>query len=845
MYRKNLLILLIAVLFCTTNLHNAIGQTTGIIPDPQHVQYLQGSIQLNDQTPVERKLVATLPIDTNMDQGYVLEVLADKIVLTATTETGLYYAGLSLDQLRRHFQKEDNGKVPCMKIVDYPALKYRGWMDDISRGPVPTMEFLKRVIATMAQYKMNFFNLYTEHLFKLDRLPDIAPADGLTAAQIKELEEYAALFHIEIFGNQQCLAHAEKTLRIPFYQDMADTKANVNPGAEATHEFLKYQLETVAQAYHSPFFNINCDETEALGNGKARSYVETHGGASQVYVDHILWVYDILRKQGKRVMMWGDIAAKDPAIVSQLPKDMLMIVWMYAPSDSYVNMIKPFTTAGFEFMVAPGMSMWGTVYPSYDTYTKNIANLVRDGHQHGAIGMMNTAWDDSGESLFNTTWHGMVWSAEMAWKPITHNQPAQADAERKNRLNDFNQRFQQDFYYPEEVRELMRLYEGTDIPLFFQNNALYESVWDNYASKISRDYRDKNAEILKKSHEIFGSIPNKTDMDFEHTAVARFVPYVFYRQDYVMRRNMFRYDLHRYLEGDKNVTANSLRYTADELLSQLHQIKRAYLHLWDEECRQYSRDIVEARFDRTAQELLNIPYHVLIESELNDNGEAVITMRTPFKEPEIYYTLDGRTPQQGENPYNGPFTINQSANVKAMTRNAMGEDVVTEKYVLLHKGLGKIVRLNTPFATYRPQYEASGTQALADGAAGGLTYDDGYWQGFWGTDINVDFDFGKNTRLDHFKTRFFQHIHDWIMAPTTVEIYVSKNGQDYTLFRTMEVPGVDHHASAGGIYTLQVDDLGMKARYVRVVVKNAGPLPAWHQAPGQPSYLFCDEMIWQ
>lgn len=818
------------------------AQNTGIIPEPQHVDYLQGYMQWDEKTLVGEKLVASLPIDTNMDQGYILEILPDMVVMTATTETGLYYARLSLKQLRRHFA---DGRIPCMRITDYPALKYRGWMDDISRGPVPTMEFLKREIATLAQYKMNFFNLYTEHLFKLDDYPDIAPADGLTAEQVKELEEYAAQFHIEFFGNQQCLAHAEKTLRIPFYQDMADTKVNVNPGADKTREFLQYQLETVAKAYKSPFFNINCDETEALGNGKARGYVESHGGASQVYVDHIRWVHDILRKQDKRVMMWGDIAAKDPTIVAQLPGDMMLIVWMYAPSDSYEDMFEPFTKAGFDFMVAPGMSMWGTVFPSYDTYTKNIANLVRDGHRHGTVGMMNTAWDDSGESLFNTTWHGMLWAAEMAWKPLKETVPAKADAERTARLEDFNRRFQERFYYPDEVRELMRLYESCDIPLFFQNNSLYESIWDCYASKVSNEFYGRNLETLMKSDKLFRTIPIAPNWASEYTAMERFLPYVYYRQRYVMLRNMLRYQLYHYLKGEKIMSAKELQSKSEELLTMLHKVKRAYLQLWNEECRQYSRDIVEARFDRVAQELLDLPNHVLIQSELNDQGEAVISMRTLTNGPAIYYTLDGRAPQQGENLYRGPFTIDHSANVKAMTRNAMGEDVVAEKYVLLHQGLGKIVRLNTPYATYRPQYEASGTQALADGAVGGDSYDDGHWQGYWGSDIDVEFDFGKSVRLDHLKTRFFQNIHDWIMAPTTVELYVSKNGRDYTLFRTLEVPGVDHHATGGGIYTLQADGLGLKARYVRVVVKNAGALPAWHQAPGQPSYLFCDEMIWQ
>lgn len=458
---------------------------TGIIPTPQHVTFQDGYYDLKDNQPpvIETQLLASFPIDTNADQAYILEVKADKILIQATTEQGLFYGIQSVKQLMRYF-KEEKGAVfiPCMRVVDYPKLKYRGWLDDISRGPIPNMEFLKRAIATLAEYKLNFFNLYTEHVFKLDKYPDIAPADGLNAAEIRELENYAKLFHIEIFGNQQCLAHAEETFKIPFYQQMADTKYNWNPCEPKTHDFLRYELETVAKAYHSPFFNINCDETEALGSGRAKEYVNYFGGASQVYAKHIQWVYDVLKPLGKKVMMWGDIAAKDPVITAQLPKDMLMLVWSYSPSDNYVDMMEPFEKQGLEFMVAPGMSMWGSVFPSEETYTKNIANLVRDGYQHGAIGMMNTAWDDSGESLFNSTWHGMAWAAEMSWNPIRQTEPARADQERMERLKIFNEAFATAFAMPADDFQLMKDLEHVGIQNYFNSLGLYESVWDFHAS---------------------------------------------------------------------------------------------------------------------------------------------------------------------------------------------------------------------------------------------------------------------------------------------------------------------------------------------------------------------------
>ena len=76
-----------------------------------------------------------------------------------------------------------------------------------------------------------------------------------------------------------------------------------------------------------------------------------------------------------------------------------------------------------------------------------------------------------------------------------------------------------------------------------------------------------------------------------------------------------------------------------------------------------------------------------------------------------------------------------------------------------------------------------------------------------------------------------------------MEIYTSKNGKDYELYKTLKLSDVDYNVGTSVIYTVQDDNLSLKTRYVRVVVKNAGPLPAWHQAKGQPSYIFCDEIV--
>ena len=839
---------LIIIVLCNLCTIFAQAQPTGIIPTPQHVTFQNGYYVLkeNQQPVIETQLITAFPIDTNADQAYILEVKADKFMIQALTEQGLFYGQQSVKQLLRYF-RDESGRVsiPCMHIVDYPKLKYRGWMDDISRGPIPNMEFLKRAIATLAEYKLNFFNLYTEHVFKLDQYPDIAPTDGLTAAEVKELEDYAKIFHIELIGNQQCFAHAEETFKIPFYQPMADTKYNWNPGEPKTYDFLRYELETVAKAYQSPFFNINCDETEALGSGRAKDYVNNNGGASQVYARHIQWVYTVLKPLGKRVMMWGDIAAKDPVITSQLPKDMLMLIWSYSPSDSYADMIEPFERQGFEFMVAPGMSMWGSVFPSEETYTKNIANLVRDGYQHGAIGMMNTAWDDSGESLFNSTWHGMAWAAEMSWQPIGNTESTKADQERTERLHVFNEAFAHTFVMPDNDFQLMKDLEHVDIPNFFNSLGLYESVWDFYPSKISKETHERyqtTFQLIENQKDKYKLTETNYPQTPQYDAAKRIAWYVCLRLQAASKIGILRYKISQYLQGDKQFSEESIKADIQETINLLHETKLTYMKLWDEECRPYCRNIVEARYDQLAQELMDIPYHVIISSKQNEKNEVEVSLRTLFNDQEIYFTIDGREPQLGET-YHAPFVLSQSATVHAMTLNPFKEKVLSEEYILIHKALQKIAQLNTAYSEYRPQYAASGKMGLADGIIGSESYLDGCWQGYWGSDIDVEFDFGKTTAIHEFKTRFLQNIHDWIMCPQTVELYTAKDGVNYKLYQTLTVPNVEYTAEKTGIFTLQLNDLTIKSRYIRVVVKNAGPLPSWHQAPGQPSYIFCDEMI--
>jgi hypothetical protein len=66
--------------------------------------------------------------------------------------------------------------------------------------------------------------------------------------------------------------------------------------------------------------------------------------------------------------------------------------------------------------VAPGANNWNRIFPNLDAAFINIKNFVRDGQKYGALGMLNTTWDDDGESLFGMTWSAIVFGASCSWQ---------------------------------------------------------------------------------------------------------------------------------------------------------------------------------------------------------------------------------------------------------------------------------------------------------------------------------------------------------------------------------------------------------------------------------------------
>ena len=349
-------------------------------------------------------------------QGYRLVVSPHDVTISSSDSDGAFYGVMTLAQL----PARENGRwaLPCVRINDAPALRWRVLSDDVSRGPLPTMRYFKERIRTIAAFKMNGYSPYMEQVFASPTDPLPAWPDGITPAQLRELSLYGARYHVALIPEQQTFAHMHNTLRLEQYASAANFPHGflLEPGSALAAAYLKRIIGQELQAIpHPPFFHIGSDETATLGEGASAAYVVAHGGRSAAYAAHINDMNALIAPSGARVMLWDDGIEADPSIMKALPRSAVIVNWHYDSQASYAKYIQTIAGGGFAQMVAPGANNWNRIFPDLATALPNESRFIDEGKSALVLGLFQTVWHDDGETLFEATWYPVLYAAADAW----------------------------------------------------------------------------------------------------------------------------------------------------------------------------------------------------------------------------------------------------------------------------------------------------------------------------------------------------------------------------------------------------------------------------------------------
>jgi hypothetical protein len=123
-----------------------------------------------------------------------------------------------------------------------------------------------------------------------------------------------------------------------------------------------------------------------------------------------------------------------------------------------------------------------------------------------------------------------------------------------------------------------------------------------------------------------------------------------------------------------------------------------------------------------------------------------------------------------------------------------------------------------------------------------MDFRDGHWQAVQGNDMQVICDLGSEQELTYVSTNFYQYNNAWIFLPESVSIEFSSDGENWEPLASLahQEPLEEEDKF---IHSFTVGFQPAQARYVRMTAHSIGPNPEWHDSPGQPSWLFCDELI--
>ena len=375
------------------------------------------------------KGAVTLSLDTRQvkqAQGYHLCVGATGINVKAADEAGLLYGVMTVVQLLR----QSHCVIPALEIRDYPDFPVRGVMLDISRDKVPTLATLQALIERLAEWKINHLELYTEHTFAYSRHKEVwKHASPMTAAEIRKLDVFCRERCVDLVPNQNSFGHMSRWLTLPAYRDLAecpnghdtpwgfhDPKPNsLNPEDPRSLELMKELYAELLPNFSSTKFNVGCDETWDLGQGKCKEVCEARG-KGRVYLDFLIKIAELVKQHGRTMHFWGDIIIKHPELVESIPPGVVVLEWGYDADHPFDEHGAKFAASGIPFYVCPGTSAWNSLAGRTDNCLENLRSAAANGLKHGAIGFLNTDWGDGGHwQYLPASYLGFAAGAALSW----------------------------------------------------------------------------------------------------------------------------------------------------------------------------------------------------------------------------------------------------------------------------------------------------------------------------------------------------------------------------------------------------------------------------------------------
>ncbi|MGL4292342.1 MAG: glycoside hydrolase family 20 protein [Bacteroidales bacterium] len=415
------------------------------------------------------------------EEGYKLQVTAEKIEITAATNTGFFYGLQSLRQLLpaefdgAGLQKEVRWSIPCVTVEDSPRFAYRGLMLDVSRYFIPKDRVCK-IIDAAAMMKINKLHMHLVddngwrlEIKKYPKLTEVGawrverddffPARALqrkgepatqggfyTQQEMREMIAYAAERQIEVIPEIEMPAHTNSSLAAypelacPVVKGDITVLAGIGgrnaeiiycAGNEKVFHFLQDIIDEVVDLFPSQYIHLGGDEAsktywEKCPKCQARMKKEGIPNEEELQSYFMKRMCRYVQQKGKKPMGWDELTN------SELPADVIIYGWQ-----GMGNAALKAARQGHEFIMTPARKMYliryqGPQWFEPRTYFGN--NTLEDVYSYEPIqkewepeiipllkGVQASLWTEfctSSEDVEYLIFPRLAALAEVAWSPV-------------------------------------------------------------------------------------------------------------------------------------------------------------------------------------------------------------------------------------------------------------------------------------------------------------------------------------------------------------------------------------------------------------------------------------------
>ncbi|MEG2596906.1 MAG: family 20 glycosylhydrolase, partial [Oscillospiraceae bacterium] len=339
-----------------------------------------------------------IPVTVQKGDSLVAKLSADSGCISYAKKVQFFRA---LSHLSQH-------GVGC-NVEEQGGFEHNGVMIDLTCNNVMKPETLRYFFRKMALMGLDLAVI--QQLMEVPEYPYYGYMRGrYSADEMKQIDDYAYTFGIEVVPCIQTLGHLERELHWNHMNPISDTPQVLFVGEDETYRFIEACLKAVTAPYRSKRVHIGMDEAWNVGFGK---YLRKHGyrETADIMKDHLSRIHEILDRMGLHAMMWSDmyfrsisptddyydLTAEIPQkILDSAPSDVDLVYWHYCETEenTYKEMIKRHQRFKAKTIYAGGICTWLGPTPRYDFTINPTVFALRQCRELGVSEVFATLWGD-------------------------------------------------------------------------------------------------------------------------------------------------------------------------------------------------------------------------------------------------------------------------------------------------------------------------------------------------------------------------------------------------------------------------------------------------------------------